>query len=164
MKQFERAEVERLVHTYSDLILRLSYTYLKSTQDAEDICQSVFLKLLTSGKQFESPAHEKAWIIRAAANACKDVLRSAHRRRTVGLEVVAEATAPAAPTSEVMDAVMKLPEKYREAIYLYYYEGYTVREIAAMLGRSEATINAHLSRGRGKLRVMLGGEGYEQRV
>lgn len=164
MKPFERAEVERLVHTYSDLILRLSYTYLKSTQDAEDICQNVFLKLLTSGKSFESPAHEKAWIIRMTANACKDVLRSAARRRTVGLELVADAAAPEAPHDEVLEAVMALPEKYREAIYLYYYEGYAVREIAEMLGRSEATINAHLSRGRGKLRDALGGEYHEQRV
>ena len=86
MKQFDKAEAERLVYTYSDLILRLSYTYLKSTHDAEDICQTVFLKLLTSGQAFDSPAHEKAWIIRTTANACKDLLRSAHRRRTVALE------------------------------------------------------------------------------
>ena len=70
MNQIDKAEAERLVNTYSDLILRLSYTYLKSTHDAEDICQNVFLKLLTSGQTFDSPAHEKAWIIRTAANAC----------------------------------------------------------------------------------------------
>ena len=70
MKQFDRADAERLVQTYSDLILRLAYTYLKSTHDAEDICQNIFLKLLTGGQTFDSPAHEKAWIIRATANAC----------------------------------------------------------------------------------------------
>ena len=69
MKQFNRADAERLVQTYSDLILRLAYTYLKSTHDAEDICQNIFLKLLTGGQTFDSPAHEKAWIIRATANA-----------------------------------------------------------------------------------------------
>ena len=79
MKQFDRADAERLVQTYSDLILRLAYTYLKSTHDAEDICQNIFLKLLTGGQTFDSPAHEKAWIIRATANACKDSLRAAHR-------------------------------------------------------------------------------------
>ena len=77
MKPIDRTEAERLVQTYSDMILRLSYTYLKSTQDAEDICQTVFLKLLTGGMVFDSPEHEKAWILRTAANACKDVLRSA---------------------------------------------------------------------------------------
>ena len=164
MNQIDKAEAERLVNTYSDLILRLSYTYLTSTHDAEDICQNVFLKLLTSGQTFDSPAHEKAWIIRTAANACKDVLRSAHRRRTVGLEAAAAAAAPPAPDSTVLDAVMALPEKYREAVYLHYYEGYSVREIASLLGRSEAAVTAHLSRGRKSLRITLGGDLYEQRV
>ena len=159
MKPIDRTEAERLVQTYSDMILRLSYTYLKSTQDAEDICQTVFLKLLTGGMVFDSPEHEKAWIIRATANACKDALRAAHRR-CVGLE----AAAPEPPDSAVLDAVMALPEKYREAVYLYYYEGYSVREVAALLGRSEAAVSAHLSRGRKSLRQTLGGEFYEQRV
>ena len=145
MKPIDRTEAERLVQTYSDMILRLSYTYLKSTQDAEDICQTVFLKLLTGGMVFDSPEHEKAWILRTAANACK-------------------AAAPEPPDSAVLDAVMALPEKYREAVYLYYYEGYSVREVAALLGRSEAAVSAHLSRGRKSLRQTLGGEFYEQRV
>ena len=164
MKQFDKAEAERLVYTYSDLILRLSYTYLKSTHDAEDICQTVFLKLLTGGPAFDSPAHEKAWIIRATANACKDVLRSAFRQRTVALEAAASAAAPEAPDSEVLEAVMELPENYREAVYLHYFEGYSIREIAALLGRSEAAVSAHLSRGRHKLRDVLGGNYYEQSV
>ena len=150
--------------TYSDLILRLSYTYLKSTHDAEDICQTVFLKLLTGGPAFDSPAHEKAWIIRATANACKDVLRSAFRQRTVALEAAVSAAAPEAPDSEVLEAVMALPENYREAVYLHYFEGYSIREIAALLGRSEAAVSAHLSRGRHKLRDVLGGNYYEQSV
>ena len=110
MKPIDRTEAERLVQTYSDMILRLSYTYLKSTQDAEDICQTVFLKLLTGGMVFDSPEHEKAWIIRATANACKDALRASHRR-CVGLEAVAETAAPEAPDSTVLDAVMALPKK-----------------------------------------------------
>lgn len=164
MKQFDKAEAERLVYTYSDLILRLSYTYLKSTHDAEDICQTVFLKLLTSGQTFDSPAHEKAWIIRTTANACKDALRSTFRRRTVALEAAAATAAPEAPDSAVLEAVMALPENYREAVYLHYFEGYSVREIAGLLGRSEAAVTAHLSRGRHKLRTALGGEYYEQSV
>ena len=164
MKPIQPAEAERLVQTYADLILRLSYTYLKSTHDAEDICQTVFLKLLMSGQEFDSAAHERAWIIRTTANACKDALRGAARRRTVGLEAVAETAAPAPPENEVLAAVMELPEKYRDAVYLHYYEGYSVREIAALLGRSESAVSAHLSRGRNKLRTTLGGECYEQSV
>ena len=93
MKEMDRQEAERLVNSYSDLILRLSYTYLKSVQDAEDICQTVFLKLLSVGKTFQSREHEKAWVVRTAINACKDEL-SAYRRRMVPLEDVPEAAAP----------------------------------------------------------------------
>ena len=73
-------EAQRLVQTYADLILRLGYTYLKSTHDAEDVCQNVLIKLLQTDRAFESAEHERAWIVRATANACKDVLRSARDR------------------------------------------------------------------------------------
>ena len=159
MKQMDPQEAERLVNAYSDLILRLSYTYLKSTQDGEDICQTVLLKLLAEDESFESPEHEKAWVIRTAINACKDELR-AFRRRAVPLDGLAEAVGPEPPRSEVLDAVTALPEKYREAIYLFYYEGYSIDEIAALTGRSGAAVSAHLSRGRKKLKTMLEGERY----
>lgn len=160
MEGMDRREAERLVETYSDLILRLSYTWLKSTQDAQDICQTVFLKLLTGDMVFEGPDHEKAWIVRTTINACKDELR-AFRRRAVPLEEVPEMSAPEAPQEEVLDAVMELPAKYREAIYLFYYEGYSISEIGALTGRSEAAVSAHLSRGRKKLRSMLRGDEHE---
>ena len=159
MRELDPREAERLVNTYSDLILRLSYTYLKSTQDGEDICQTVLLKLLTAERAFDSPAHEKAWVIRATVNDCKDELR-AFRRRAVPLEAAAETAAPEPPRSEVLEAVMALPGKYREAIYFFYYEGYSIDEIAALTGRSGAAVSAHLSRGRKKLKTMLEGENY----
>lgn len=163
MKRIDEGEARRLVDTYSDLILRLSYTYLKSTQDAEDVCQTVLLKLLTAGREFESPAHEKAWIIRTAINACKDELR-AFRRRAVPLEEVSETAAPEPPASELLDAVMALPRKYRETIYLFYYEGYSIREIARFLHRSEAAVAAQLSRGRKRLKNEIGGDEYEKQL
>lgn len=158
--KIDAQEAERLVNTYSDLILRLSFTYLKSTQDGEDICQTVLLKLLTGAETFGGPEHERAWIIRTAINACKDELR-AFRRKAIPLDMVMEVLAPEPPRSEVLDAVMALPVKYREAVYLFYYEGYSVKEIAALTGRSEAAVSAHLSRGRKKLRELLGGKEYE---
>ena len=163
-RRANEVEAERLVGAYADLILRLSYTYLKSTHDAEDICQTVLLKLMGAPARFEGPEHERAWVIRTTANACKDVLRSGHRRRTVGLEAAPDAAAPEEPESEVVDAVMALPCKYREAIYLHYYEGYSIREIAELTGRSESAVSAHLSRGRAKLRTMLEGAYCEQGV
>ena len=159
MRELDAREAERLVNTYSDLILRLGWTYLRSTQDGEDICQTVLLKLLTAERAFDSPAHEKAWVIRATVNACKDELR-AFRRRAVPLEEGLETAAPELPRSEVLEAVMALPEHYREAIYLFYYEGYSIDEIAALTGRSRAAVSAHLSRGRKKLKTMLEGERY----
>lgn len=157
MKQIDRTEAERIVSTYADTLLRLCFTYLGSVQDAEDIVQTVYLKLLVSGPEFQSPEHEKAWLIRTAVNACKDELR-AFRRRTVPLEVIPEKTAPEIPASPVLDSVMALPDKYRGVIYLFYYEGYSIREIAGLLGRSETAVAAQLSRGRRKLRKMLGGQ------
>lgn len=142
-------EAQRLVQTYADLILRLGYTYLKSTHDAEDVCQNVLIKLLQTDRAFESAEHERAWIVRATANACKDVLRSARRRTSVALDAVAEAAAPEVPDSAVLEAVMELSQPFREALYLHYYEGYTAREIADMTAR--------LSRGRKKLRALLEG-------
>lgn len=161
MRQLNSREAERLVNAYSDLILRLSYTYLKSTQDGEDICQTVLLKLLTEERVFDSAEHERAWVIRAAINACKDELR-AFRRKAVPLEGAPEPAAPEVPRSDVLEAVMALQGKYREAIYLFYYEGYSIKEIGELTGRSKAAVSAHLSRGRKKLRELLGGQGYGQ--
>ena len=159
-QHMDRAEAERLVNTYSDLILRLSYTYLKSTEDAKDICQTVFLKLLEKPRVFDSPEHERAWIIRAAINQCKDQLKSRWRRTTVDLEAARAVPAPEAEEGSLLAAVELLPPKYRAVIYLYYYEGYSAREIAGLLGETPAAVATQLSRGREKLRTHLEQEGF----
>ena len=155
MDQTQRAEY--LVETYADAILRLSYTYLKSTHDAQDVCQTVFVKLLTEPREFESPEHERAYILRMAANACKDMLKSPWRKRTCGLDTVLEVPAPEAADGSVLAAVNQLPPHYRAVIYLYYYEGYPTAEIAQMLGTANATIRSRLNRARHKLKLTLGG-------
>lgn len=137
------------------MILRISYQYLKQTCDAEDICQSVFLKYITHNMSFDSVEHEKAWIIRTAINACKDHVKSAYFRRTVALEDAAQVAAPAVPDTWLQDAMKKLPEKYRLSLYLYYYEEYSAREIAEVMGVSESAVAQYLSRGRRKLRTMI---------
>ena len=91
-----RQEAERLVNTYADLILRLSYTYLSHTHDAQDICQTVFLKLIERRPAFASSEHEKAWIIRTTINACKDHLKSHWRKTTVPIAAARHVPAPAA--------------------------------------------------------------------
>lgn len=151
----DEQQARRLVQLYSDKILRLSYSYLKHTQDAEDICQTVFLKYLTLQPEFESPEHEKAWILRTTVNACKDLLRSAFFRRTAPLEDAAFIAAPAAGDSELLDAMNALPKDYRVILHLFYYEEYSAQEIARILGKSRNSVEQYLSRGRKKLRMNL---------
>ena len=162
MNPTERAEY--LAETYADAILRLSYTYLKNTHDAQDVCQTVFVKLLTESRTFDTPAHERAYILRMAANACKDILKSPWRKRTCGLDTAMEVPAPEAADGSLLAAVNALPANYRSAIYLYYYEGYQAAEIGQILGVPTATVHTRLARGRAKLKDLLEGDDYERSV
>ena len=155
-----RQEAERLVNTYADVFLRLSYTYLSNTHDAQDICQTVFLKLIERRPAFASSEHEKAWIIRTTINACKDHLKSHWRKTTVPIEAAQHVPAPAAEPGSILASVNLLPPKYRAVIYLHYYEGYTAPEIAQLLGRLPSTVNTQLRRGREQLKTLLEKEGY----
>ena len=157
-------QAERLAKTYADPILRLSYTYLKNTHDAQDICQTVFVKLLTEPREFESPQHERAYVLRMAANACKDLLKSPWRQRSESLDEGMQVPAPEMADGSVLEAVEQLPPLYRAVIYLFYYEGYQAAEIGKILGLPTATVHTRLSRGRAKLKELLGGYGYEQSV
>lgn len=154
-------QARRLVDTYADLILRISYQYLKQTCDTEDICQTVFLKYLASGCRFDSFEHEKAWIIRTTINTCKDHLKSAFFRRTAPLEEARYIAAPQEPDTVLLDAVKQLPENYRISIYLYYYEQYSTKEIGEILEKSEDTVAQYLSRGRRRLRLTLSKQNQE---
>lgn len=155
----DRGEAERLVHAYSDLILRLSYTYLSHTQDAQDVCQTVFLKLLERAPVFAGPDHEKAWIIRTTVNTCKDLLKSHWRKTTAPMEAAAAVPAPEAEDGSLLAAVNLLPPKYRLVIYLYYFEGYSAQEIARLLGCPRTTVSTQLRRGREQLKPLLESEG-----
>lgn len=148
-------QAHRLVNTYADMILRISYQYLKQTYDAEDICQTVFMKYITHNMMFDSAEHEKAWIIRTAINACKDHLRSSFFRRTVPLDDASGISAPAVPDSWLLDVMKKLPEKYRLSLYLHYYEEYSAKEIADIMGVREGAVAQYLSRGRQKLKTLV---------
>jgi len=161
---FDAERVEHLVRTYSDLIARISYTWFSNTADVQDISQTVFLKLLTGSTVFETAEHERAWIIRMTLNACKDLKKSFWRRQVSSIEDAPEipVAMPELEDNPVLAAVQSLPLKYRNAIYLHYYEGYQVQEIAAMTGERPNAVSAHLSRGRKKLRSLLGGSPYEQ--
>ncbi len=157
-------EAGRLVDAYADAILRLSYTYLKNIDDAQDVCQTVFVKLLSEKRQFESAEHERAYVLRMASIACKDLLKSPWRKRTCGLDAAPEIPAPEAEEGSVLAAVNELPAHYRTVIYLFYYEGYQAAEIGKILGVPTATVHTRLARGRARLKNILGGADYERSV
>ena len=150
------AAFEAAVERYGDTIFRLAYSYLKNRADAEDVMQETLLKLYRAGEPFESPEHQRYWLVRVAVNECKKLLRSPWCRRTDPLEAAPETAVWDSPAqSELFQQVMALPTKYRAAIYLYYYEGYAVREIAALMGANPSTVQTWLMRARGQLKKNL---------
>lgn len=154
-----------LVEQYADMVTRLAYTWMGNPYDAQDICQNVLLKLMER-EEFASAEQERAWTIRVAVNECKNLRRSAWFRHTVGLEE-GEQTAVQLPERDedgILSQVQRLPFKYRQVVYLHYYEGYQVKEIAGLLGQSPNLVSTHLARARGKLKTLLGGQSDEQFV
>ena len=148
--------IRRVVAQYSDMLLHLACTRLDSTADAEDAVQEVFLKLLTAGPVFRDADHDQAWLIRATLHRASDIRRSAEHRRTVPLDPErAEALEAPAAESPLLSAVRELPEKYSGVIHLHYYEGYSIKEIAKLLGLPAATVGTRLARGRERLRQLL---------
>ena len=154
-------EVNRAIERYSDTVQRLCIVYLKNREDTEDIFQTVFFKYYLSSIIFESDEHEKAWIIRVTVNACKDRLKSFFRSRTVSLDEIIELPAETSQESnDVLEAVLSLPAKYRDVVYLHFYEDYTAPQIGEILHKNVNTIYTLLTRAKKLLREKLGGEGY----
>lgn len=154
------AEVNHAVEQYADMVKRVCFYYLKNHADTEDIFQKVFLKYMTHEEIFSDAEHEKAWMLRVTMNACKDYLKSFFRRNTIPLEMITEMEAEVPEDHrEVLEAVLSLPDKYKDPIYLHYYEGYSAAEIGKILGKKENTVYSLLSRARGILKEKLGGEG-----
>lgn len=149
-------ELNRAIELYADMVMRLCTVYLKNQADTEDIFQNVFLKYTLHPMEFESDEHEKAWLIRVTINACKDLLKSFFRSHTVSMDEIADrCTEFSTEHSEVMEAVLALPKKYREVVYLHYYEGYTAPEISKLLGKNTNTVYTLLHKARGLLKESL---------
>lgn len=155
-------EMADAIQRYGDTVRRLCMVHLKNYADTEDIFQTVFLKYALTSASFDSCEHEKAWLIRVTLNACKDLLKSVFRSRTVSLEELVEQPAQlSADHREVLEAVLSLPARYRDVVYLHYYEEYTAPEIAGILGKNVNTVYTRLTRAKGLLREKLGGDGDE---
>lgn len=152
-------DLNRVMEAYGDMVRKICFVHLKNRHDTEDVFQNVYMKYLLHAGFFESAEHEKAWFARVTINACTDLLRSLARRRWVPLEVISEeADSLDSSSAEILEVVLKLPEKYRNVIYLHYYEEYTAAQIAGILGKKENTVYTWLSRAKDILRDKLGGE------
>lgn len=155
-------EVSKAIDKYADTVRRICMVHLKNYNDTEDIFQTVFIKYAFKSPVFESQEHEKAWVIRITVNACKDLLKSFFKSRTTSLDEVMEM-----PQNEkedysyVFKTVLSLPQKYRDVIYLHYYEGYTAPEISKILRKNVNTVYTLINRGKHMLKESLGGDGYE---
>ncbi len=130
-------EAGRAIEQYADMVRRICMIHLKNYEDAEDIFQTVFLKYVLRSEPFDSPEHEKAWIIRVTVNACRDLLKSFFRSRTVALD--------------------QLIERFRDVVYLHYYEGYSAPEIGRILKKNTNTVYTLLARARQLLKTRLEG-------
>lgn len=162
---------------HAKTVYKVCYGFMGNGPDAEDAVQETFMRLLRYDGAFEGDEHLKAWLIRVASNVCKDVLKSAERSRRTGeelgdVEAAGGATAAAATASgsaglarspeevhdTTLEAVFALPAKYKDVVYLHYYEGYSTAEVAKILERPPGTVRAQLTEARGMLRERLGGE------
>lgn len=147
-------EFMRLVGLYRETVFRAAYCCLKSYAEAEDITQEVFLSLYTYSGDFNDDSHIKAWLLRVTINKCRNLLKSCFKRLSVPLDEAAD-KAVYPEESGIIHLVMSLKPKLRTPLYMYYYEEYSVKEIAALLGEKETTITTRLSRGRKKLKELL---------
>ena len=145
---FTNEQYTCLVKKYIDMVYRIALNYLKNPADAEDVCQNVFMALLSQKKPFEGEEHLRNWLVRVAVNECKKVLRSPwHRRESL------EDHIPGIPFedpqhSDLYYSVMALPRNYRMPLYLHYYEGYSTEEVGQLLGLPGATVRTRLRRAR----------------
>ena len=143
-------DIESLFTIYKDDVYRLALSYTRSPQEAEDVCQTVFLKLM---EQNVAPGKERAWLMQVTANQCRSLLRSSWWRKTAPLEECSVAVPET--QNDVLDALLKVPPKYRIVLYLHYYECASSAEIGKLLHISQSTVTTRLDRGRKMLKELL---------
>lgn len=149
--------VRDVYEEHSQTLYRIAFTYMKNRYDAEDAVQETFLRLIRGRVVFADSQHEKAWLILSVSNVCRDMLK-AKSRRHLDLDEQTQLAAPEPEVSSLMAAILALPDKYKTAVYLHYYEGYAVSEIADMLRQSPNTVKTWLFRARKALKTELGGD------
>jgi RNA polymerase sigma-70 factor (ECF subfamily) len=156
-----KEEMSQIYNRHVNTVYRVCFMYMKNRHDTEDMVQNTFIRLMKDGTVFLSHEHEKAWLIRTATNLCKDHFRH-WWSQTVGMDMaVNKAVEQPFNTDGNFQMIMALPPKYKTALYLYYYEGYSTVEIARMLGKKESTVRSHLHKARKLLKMEMEGEQNE---
>ena len=150
-------QAARVLDEYGNSILRLAYSYLHNMSDAEDILQETLIQFLRTGPLLENTSHEKAWLLKVAANLSKNRIGEVYENTSTETDELEETLAADCreDLSFVWEAVKALPDKYREVIHLFHYEGYSTAQIGKLLNRKEATVRSDLRRGRQKLKDIL---------
>lgn len=160
MAAYTNDEIEKLLLQYSNMVYRLAFIQMKTKEQAEDILQDVFLKLMQQTNRHESSEHEKAWLIRTTINCCRDYWKSAWFKRRAPMDEITYTANTISPdksssTGFITQCVKKLPVKYRQIIHLYYYEEYSLKEISVILQINENTVKTRMVRGRELLKKYL---------
>ena len=152
-KSYRPKDFEMVVVRHENRLYRIALAITGNISDADDIVQEAFLRAYEKAPEFESGEHEKAWLIRVTINLCKSRLRSPWHRRIVPLLDSYPASEP--EQHELMEQIMELPRKYRTVIHLYYYEGYSIKDISGLTGQRNSTVRSQLTRARQKLKSFL---------
>lgn len=151
-----RQPVQQLIQNYQNSLYAAAFNICQNQMDAEDVVQEAFVQYYTTKKEFENEQHIKAWLIRIVINKAKNITRTFWRKNKCALEDYMETlTFPDTQSRNLFEEVMKLPDKYRIVIHLFYYEEYAIREIADILKLSESNVKVRLSRGRALLKESL---------
>ena len=151
-----KPSVEELVETYQNRLFAVAFNVCKNAHDAEDVVQDTFIQYLSQKREFESEEHIRAWLLRVAINKAKNKVTSFFHRNVFPLEEYMQTLQfPSEESGDLFEAVMKLPEKYRIVIHLFYYEDYSTKEIADILKLTTDNVKIRLSRGRKLLRTTL---------
>jgi RNA polymerase sigma-70 factor (ECF subfamily) len=153
--------IENAVTEYTQMVLNIAFTYTKNSYDAEDIAQEVFLALYRNIWKISSKEYMKAWLIRVTINKSKNYMKTAWIRKRSDMPDIQDNT-PQSKTSDLLNAVLSLDEKYKIPIYLMYYEGYSIKEISQILKTNPATIGTRLKRGRDILKNKLGDDYFAE--
>ena len=148
-----RERVAILVQQHGDMIYRLAFQNTGSSSDAEDIYGDVCLALLTKNAPLFDDDHIRHWLVRVTLNRCRNLMNSSHKKRSLPLYKAVNSSAP--ENEGILSDVMALPPKYRTAVYLHYYEGYSIAEVADLMHAKPATVGTWLSRARKQLKIML---------